>query len=96
MSASVGVATKFFTCSLGVMYRGHDDLGRLQGGPIESESVRGMFASHLGPRSRRSLAEKGAADFSLTFPSLEAGRGDVRLRVNLHRQRGLCLWLPEK
>jgi twitching motility protein PilT len=63
-------------------------LHRLQGGPIESESVRGMFASHLGPRSRRSLAEKGAADFSLTFPSLEAGRGDVRLRVNLHRQRG--------
>ena len=34
MSALVGVATKFFTCSLGVMYRGEDSLGRLQGGPM--------------------------------------------------------------
>jgi len=34
MSAIVGIATKFFTCSLGVMYRGKDDLGRLQGGPM--------------------------------------------------------------
>lgn len=33
-SAVVGVATKFFTCSLGVMYRGEDSLGRLQGGPM--------------------------------------------------------------
>ncbi len=34
MSAIVGVATKFFTCSLGIMYRGHDSLGELQGGPM--------------------------------------------------------------
>jgi AGCS family alanine or glycine:cation symporter len=34
MSALVGVATKFFTCTLGVMYRGRDSLGRLQGGPM--------------------------------------------------------------
>lgn len=34
MSALVGIATKFFTCTLGVMYRGHDSLGRLQGGPM--------------------------------------------------------------
>jgi AGCS family alanine or glycine:cation symporter len=34
MSALVGVATKFFTCSLGVMYRGEDSLGRVQGGPM--------------------------------------------------------------
>lgn len=34
MSAIVGIATKFFTCSLGVMYRGMDDLGQLQGGPM--------------------------------------------------------------
>jgi alanine or glycine:cation symporter, AGCS family len=33
MSALVGVATKFFTCSLGIMYRGEDSLGQLQGGP---------------------------------------------------------------
>lgn len=34
VSALVGVATKFFTCTLGVMYRGPDSLGRLQGGPM--------------------------------------------------------------
>jgi AGCS family alanine or glycine:cation symporter len=33
VSALVGIATKFFTCSLGIMYRGHDSLGQLQGGP---------------------------------------------------------------
>ena len=34
VSAIVGVATKFFTCSLGVMYRGRDSMGNLQGGPM--------------------------------------------------------------
>ncbi len=34
VSALVGVATKFFTCSLAVMYRGYDDRGELQGGPM--------------------------------------------------------------
>jgi len=34
MSAVVGIATKFFTCSLGVMYRGLDSQGNLQGGPM--------------------------------------------------------------
>jgi AGCS family alanine or glycine:cation symporter len=34
VSAIVGIATKFFTCSLGVMYRGKDSLGALQGGPM--------------------------------------------------------------
>lgn len=34
MSALVGIATKFFTCTLGVMYRGRDSEGNLQGGPM--------------------------------------------------------------
>ncbi len=34
LSALVGVATKFFTCSLAVMYRGKDSEGNLQGGPM--------------------------------------------------------------
>ena len=34
MTAVLGIATKFFTCSLAVMYRGHDDAGDLQGGPM--------------------------------------------------------------
>ncbi len=34
ISAVVGVATKFFTCSLSIMYRGKDSLGKVQGGPM--------------------------------------------------------------
>jgi len=33
VSAIIGISTKFFTCTLGIMYRGHDSLGQLQGGP---------------------------------------------------------------
>ncbi len=34
VSAIVGMATKFFTCSLAIMYRGKDSLGHIQGGPM--------------------------------------------------------------
>ena len=34
ITAIFGIATKFFTCSLAVMYRGRDDAGELQGGPM--------------------------------------------------------------
>jgi len=34
VSAFVGIATKYFTASLAVMYRGKDSLGQLQGGPM--------------------------------------------------------------
>lgn len=34
VAAAVGMATKFFTCTLAVLYRGKDNLGRLQGGPM--------------------------------------------------------------
>ena len=34
VSALVGIATKFFTCSLAIMYRGEDSAGKTQGGPM--------------------------------------------------------------
>lgn len=34
MTAILGIATKFFTCSLAIMYRGKDSNGDLQGGPM--------------------------------------------------------------
>jgi AGCS family alanine or glycine:cation symporter len=34
MSAFVGMATKYFTCSLAIMYRGKDSSGEVQGGPM--------------------------------------------------------------
>ena len=34
ISAGFGIATKFFTCTLAVMYRGKDAAGEIQGGPM--------------------------------------------------------------
>ena len=34
ITAILGIATKFFTCTLAVMYRGEDSAGNLQGGPM--------------------------------------------------------------
>ncbi len=34
VSAVVGMATKFFTCSLAIMYRGRDTNGHVEGGPM--------------------------------------------------------------
>ncbi|MFL1011504.1 alanine/glycine:cation symporter family protein [Flavisericum labens] len=34
VSAIMGMSTKFFTCTLAVMYRGKDSVGELQGGPM--------------------------------------------------------------
>lgn len=34
VSGIIGMATKFFTCTLAIMYRGKDSAGELQGGPM--------------------------------------------------------------
>lgn len=34
ITALVGMATKFFTCTLSIMYRGEDTSGKIQGGPM--------------------------------------------------------------
>tara|TARA_R110002096_G_scaffold255971_1_gene449262 strand:+ start:7080 stop:8447 length:1368 start_codon:yes stop_codon:yes gene_type:complete len=34
VSALIGMATKYYTCSLSIMYRGKDDSGVVQGGPM--------------------------------------------------------------
>jgi AGCS family alanine or glycine:cation symporter len=44
ISALVGITTKYFTCSLAVMYRGRDSAGELQGGPMY------VITEGLGPR----------------------------------------------
>ncbi len=44
ISAFVGIATKFFTCSLAIMYRGKDSSGEIQGGPMY------VVTEGLGPR----------------------------------------------
>lgn len=44
VSAIVGMATKFFTCTLAILYRGTDDEGRVMGGPMY------YIEEGLGPR----------------------------------------------
>ena len=34
LSAILGMSTKFFSCTLSVLYRGKDDAGNIQGGPM--------------------------------------------------------------
>jgi AGCS family alanine or glycine:cation symporter len=46
MTAVLGIATKFFTCTLAVMYRGKDSEGNIQGGPMY------VITEGLGPRYR--------------------------------------------
>jgi alanine or glycine:cation symporter, AGCS family len=44
VTALVGVATKFFTCTLSILYRGYDSAGHLQGGPMY------IIREGLGPK----------------------------------------------
>ncbi len=46
VSAFFGITTKFFTCTLAVMYRGRDSLGHVQGGPMY------VITEALGPLFR--------------------------------------------
>ena len=46
VTAILGIATKFFTCTLAVMYRGTDSLGKIQGGPMY------VITEGLGPKYR--------------------------------------------
>jgi len=57
-------------------------------GEVAEESVRSLFAPHLGGRARRSLSESGSADFSISLGMDEGEGGGVRLRVNIQRQGG--------
>lgn len=45
-TAIVGMATKYFTCTLAILYRGRDSRGELQGGPMY------FIVEGLGPRWR--------------------------------------------
>lgn len=62
VSALVGVATKFYTCTLAVMYRGRDSEGELQGGPMY------IIREALGPRWRPLAYLFAAAGLLGTMP----------------------------
>jgi AGCS family alanine or glycine:cation symporter len=77
VSALVGIATKFFTSSLGVMYRGEDSLGRLQGGPM-------YIIREALPRSLYPLAVLfSLAGLIGTLPMYQANQLTALIRENL-------------
>ena len=84
VTAVVGIATKFFTCSLAVMYRGRDSEGVLQGGPM-------YVIREALPRRMRFLAYVFAA-FGLLgcLPVFQANQLTQILREVLFIEQG---WL---
>ena len=77
VSALVGIATKFFTCSLGVMYRGEDSLGQLQGGPM-------YIIREALPRSFYSLAILfSVAGLVGTLPIFQANQLTALIRESI-------------
>ena len=68
VTAIVGTATKFYTCTLAVMYRGRDDRGELQGGPM-------YVIREALPRGARWLAYLFAAAGMLgALPAVQANQ----------------------
>lgn len=77
ISAIFGIATKFFTCSLGVMYRGQDSAGQLQGGPM-------YIIREALPRSFYPLAVMfSVAGLVGTLPIFQANQLTALVRQNL-------------
>jgi AGCS family alanine or glycine:cation symporter len=82
MTAILGIATKFFTCSLAIMYRGHDSAGQLQGGPMY------VIREALHPRWR--FLAYWFALFGLigSLPALQANQLVQMLREVLFMEQG--------
>ncbi|MFT6035357.1 MAG: AGCS family alanine or glycine:cation symporter [Marivirga sp.] len=68
VSAFVGMATKFFTCTLAVMFRGKDSLGRLQGGPMY------VIQEGLGPKWKPLAIMFCVAGMFGTIPSFQSNQ----------------------
>lgn len=68
VTALVGIATKFYTCTLAVMYRGYDSKGALQGGPMY------VIREALSPRWRFLAVLFAVAALFGTLPVFQANQ----------------------
>ncbi|CAM1371906.1 Sodium/alanine symporter [Tenacibaculum litoreum] len=68
VSAFVGMATKFFTCSLSVMYRGTDESGNVKGGPMY------VIMEGLGKKWKPLAIFFSAAGLIGTLPAFQANQ----------------------
>ncbi len=84
VTAVVGVATKYYTATLAVMYRGRDSLGRLQGGPMY------VIQEGLGPRWKPLAIFFALAGLFGTLPIFQANQLVELLRNNIAQPLGLA------
>lgn len=68
VSAFVGMATKFFTCSLSIMYRGKDEVGNVKGGPMY------VITEGLGKRWKPLAVFFSLAGLIGTLPAFQANQ----------------------
>lgn len=68
VTAMVGIATKFYTCTLAVLYRGRDSAGQLQGGPMY------VIREALGARWRPLAGLFAVAALFGTLPVFQANQ----------------------
>lgn len=74
VSALLGIATKFFTCTLAVLYRGRDEKGQALGGPMY------IVVEGLGPRWRPLAILFAVAGLCGTLPLFQANQLTAILR----------------
>lgn len=77
VTAILGVATKFFTCTLGVMYRGRDSQGHVQGGPMY------VVQEGLGKKFYPLAILFAVAGLFGTIPSFQANQLTAAIREEL-------------
>ncbi|WP_233897507.1 alanine/glycine:cation symporter family protein [Tenacibaculum piscium] len=68
ISAFVGMATKFFTCSLAIMYRGKDEEGNTKGGPMY------VITEGLGKKWKPLAIFFATAGLAGTLPAFQANQ----------------------
>jgi AGCS family alanine or glycine:cation symporter len=77
VSALLGMVTKFFTCTLAVLYRARDEQGRVFGGPMY------VLVEGLGPRWRPLAVLFAVAGLCGTLPLFQANQLSEIVRLAL-------------
>ncbi len=84
MSAVVGIATKFFTCTLSIMYRGKDSNGDIQGGTMY------MITEGLGKKWKPLAALFAVAGMFGALPVFQANQLNQAIRDVILVPNGLA------
>lgn len=87
VSAFMGIATKFFTCTLSIMYRGKDSEGNIQGGTMY------MIREGLGPKWKPLAGLFAVAGLFGPLPIFQANQLTQALRDIVYIPNG---WVTEQ